>query len=320
VAAVRGHDLDQMTRDAIESVGGMDAVVHEGETVFVKPNMVTLPWASRAYNPFQLGECTKPEILIAVVDECLRAGAREVTVGDGSQMPRFDWAGATTLDGARNLVDELAGLSARYGRPVRLACLDTDTPEWIEVPTGISLGTVAVSSLVTRADRVISVPVAKTHRWAYLTLSLKNFIGITPLERYGWGGSETTRVRLHSNDSSPRGFGRLFVDLAHAASPDLAIIDFSIGMEGNGPSSSTGGTPVDVSARLGSWLVLASTDPTAADATAARVMGLEEPFASEILTMAQDAGLGQICESGIELVGARLQDLRIDWRPAQPAN
>jgi hypothetical protein len=49
-------------------------------------------------------------------------------------------------------------------------------------------------------------------------------------------------------------------------------------------------------------------------------MGLEEPFVSEILTMAQDAGLGQICESAIELIGARLQDLRIDWRPAQPAN
>ena len=53
----------------------------------------------------------------------------------------------------------------------------------MEVPNGISLGRVAVSSLVLNADRVISVPVAKTHSWAYLTLSLKNFIGITPLER-----------------------------------------------------------------------------------------------------------------------------------------
>ena len=319
VAAARGTDLGEMTRMALAALGGIGAVVHEGESVFVKPNMVTLPWASSSYNPFRLGECTKPEIVIAVVEECLRAGAREVVVGDGSQMPRFDWSGAMTLDGSRNLAGEAARLGAVYGRPVRLACLDVDTPEWIDVPTGTSLHSVAVSSLVARADRVISIPVAKTHRWAYLTLALKNFIGITPLARYGWGGQETSRVALHSNDPTPRGFGRLFVDIAHAVQPDLALIDFSIGMEGNGPSQSAGGTPVDMRTRLGSWLVLASTDPVAADATAARVMGLEAPFAPEILTMARDAGLGIMCEPSIELLGARLDDLRVRWTAAQPA-
>jgi uncharacterized protein (DUF362 family) len=72
-------------------------------------------------------------------------------------------------------------------------------------------------------------------------------------------------------------------------------------------------------ARLGSLLLLASTDPVAADATAARVMGLEEPFASEILAMARDAGLGVLCAPSIELVGARLEDLRVPWTAAQPA-
>jgi uncharacterized protein (DUF362 family) len=179
---------------------------------------------------------------------------------------------------------------------------------------------VAVSSLVLRADRVISIPVAKTHRWAYLTLALKNFIGITPLARYGCTGQVTSRVALHSNDAAPRGFGRLFVDLAHAAGPDLALIDFSIGMEGNGPSSDLGGLPVDMRERLGSWLLLASTDAAAADATAARVMNLETPFVNEILTMAAEAGMNEICETSIELVGARLSDLRVRWQAAQPAN
>jgi uncharacterized protein (DUF362 family) len=161
--------------------------------------------------------------------------------------------------------------------------------------------------------------VAKTHRWAYLTLALKNFIGITPLARYGWTGSETTRVLLHRGDPSPRGFGRLLVDVASAVRPHLSIVDFSIGMEANGPSQSTGGRAVDMRARLGSWLLLASTDPVAIDATAARVMGLEEPFASEILAMARDAGLGVLCAPSIELVGARLEDLRVPWTAAQPA-
>ncbi len=310
-----------MTRSALEAIGGIGTVVHEGESVFVKPNMVTLPWSAAGYNPFRLGECTKPEIVVAVVEDCLRAGAREVVVGDGSQMPRFDWSGAVTLDGSTNLIREAARLNGRYPGKVRLVCLDVDTPAWVDVPTGTSLGHVAVSSLVTSADRVISIPVAKTHKWAYLTLSLKNLVGITPLARYGWVNSGNyDRVLLHRNDARPTGFGRLFVDLAHAAQPDLAIVDFSIGLEGDGPSTSTGGIPLDVATRLGSWLVLASADPVAADATAARVLGQEDPYVGDILRMAHLAGMGAICTESIEIVGARLDDLRLDWRRARVAS
>lgn len=318
VAAARGTDLQVMTREVLGRLGGIETVVREGETVFIKPNMVTLPWADARNNPFRLGECTKPEILVAVAEECLRAGASQVVIGDGSQVPRFDWSRAVSLDGTTNLVREAARLSEQYGREVRLACLEVDTPEWVMVPTRISLGQVAVSSLVLDADRVISVAVAKTHQWAHLTLSLKNFIGITPLERYGWmTQGNYDRVFLHRNDPTPEDFGRLYMDLARAAQPDLAIIDFSIGMEGNGPTSGNGGQPVDMMSRLGSWLLLASTDPVAADATAARVMGHEATYVGRILTMAQEAGMGAICPQSIELLGAELEDLRVDWQPAQ---
>lgn len=320
VAAVRGSDLAAMTRDALARLGGIETVVHSGESVFIKPNMVTLPWASSSYDPFRMGECTKPEILVAVAEECLRVGASEVVIGDGSQMPRFDWSLATTLDRSTHLAREADRLSTRYGRTVRLACLDVDTPRWVKVPTANSLGRVAVSSLVIDADRVISVPVAKTHRWARLTLSLKNFIGITPLARYGWyDGGNHDRAALHSNDYSLRGFTQLYLDIVNAVRPDLAIIDLSIGMEGNGPSSSLGGRPVDMKDRLGAWLLLASTDLVAADATAARVMGHEKAFVEPALVLAQQANLGAVCEPSIELLGARLSELRVTWAPADPA-
>jgi uncharacterized protein (DUF362 family) len=317
VAVSRGTDLDAMTREVLERLGGIQTVVAEGESVFIKPNMVTLPWASPSWSPFVGGECTKVEILVTLAEECLRVGASAVTIGDGSQMPRFDWGLATTLDGTTNLARQADRLSAQYGRTVRLACLDVDSPRWIDVPSGTSLGTLAVSSLVLDADRVISVPVAKTHRWAHLTLALKNFIGITPLARYGWQSQGNyDRVFLHQNDRGPEGFGRLYIDLARAAAPDLAIVDFSVGMEGNGPTSDAGGTPVDMRSRLGSWLLLASTDAVAADATAARVMSHEAAYVGEILPMARADGMGAICPSSIEMVGAELEDLRVAWRPA----
>jgi uncharacterized protein (DUF362 family) len=318
VAAVRGSDLYTMTHDALKAIGGIQSIVNPGETVFIKPNMVTLPWASQGRNPFAIGECTKPEIIVAVATECLRAGAAEVIIGDGSQMPRFDWSLATTLDGSTDLVAEAARLSDEHKGKVTLACLEVDTPEWVEIPTGISLGKVAISSLVTQADRVVTIPVLKTHRLARLTLSLNNFIGITPLRRYGWKNEPNyNRVFLHKNDSTPQAVAQLYLDITRAVKPDLAIIDASIGLESNGPTTSFGGTTVDMKDRLGSWLLLASTDPVAADATAARVVNHDVAYVDGILTMAHELGLGVISEESIEIVGEKLNDLRVEWSPAE---
>ncbi|MHC4518700.1 MAG: hypothetical protein ACYTAS_08950 [Planctomycetota bacterium] len=90
VAAIRGDNLDAMTRDALDALGGIRTVVKKGETVFIKPNFVTIPWANDN-RCFHAGECTKPEIVIAVMEECLKAGAAKVVVGEGSHLPTFDW-------------------------------------------------------------------------------------------------------------------------------------------------------------------------------------------------------------------------------------
>ncbi len=315
VAAVRGHNLDSMTRDAIDALGGMRTVVHEGETVFIKPNFVTLPWAKHN-KCFHVGECTKPEIVIAVAEECLKAGAAEVIIGEGSQLPKFDWQYAITLDGKTNLVKEAARLSSKYKGKVTLACLETDSPGWVEVPSRTRLNTVAVSSLVTKADKVISIPVAKTHSWAQLTLALKNFIGVTPLARYAQLIDNTWWNRGTFDHSSPEAIAQVYLDIVKAVKTHLSIVDFSIGLEGDGPSKRQGGTTVDMKQRLGSWAVIASRDIMAADATAARVMSHDVTKVKQ-LTMGFQMGLGEIRESSIEVVGEKLDNLRVAWKPAR---
>ena len=316
VAAVRGDDLPTMTRDALAAVGGVAAIVQPGETVFIKPNLVTIGWARFNRNPFPLGECTKVEIITAVTEECLKAGATEVIIGDAAQMSTFSWEYATTLDGATNLVAEAKRLSSEYQGKVTLACLDADSPEWVDVPSRSSLGTIAVSSLAARADRVISIPVLKTHQWTRLTASLKNFVGVTPLVRYGArtdGGA--ARMKLHT---IPEGIEQVFLDIVAALKPDLAIIDASICVEGSGPQAGGNqGITVDMRERLGSWLVLASTDLVAADTTAARIIS-QDLSTIPHLKMAYDQGLGEMREQAIEIVGASLKDLRVDWTPAKP--
>ena len=319
VSIISGNNLDHMTRDAIEAIGGIGSIVNEGETVFIKPNFVTFPWAS-TNNCFSNGEVTKTEIIIAVTEECLKVGAAEVIIGEGSHLPTFDWNYATTLDQSTDLVTAAENLTLKYNGKVTLACLEVDSPEWVEVPSRTYLEKIAIYSMVSRADRIISIPVAKTHSWAELTLGLKNFIGITPLERYGtWVNDSHWDRGYHLDHSSPEAIAQIYLDIVDAIKPDLTIVDFSIGIEGDGPTVGSGGLKVNMKERLGSWVVLASTDIMAADATTARIMSYNVPNVKQ-LRMGYDMGLGEIREESIEIVGERIENVRVDWLVANLRN
>jgi uncharacterized protein (DUF362 family) len=315
VAAIRGDNLDAMTRDAIDALGGIQTIVNKGETVFIKPNFVSIPWA-KDNKCFHAGECTKPEIIIAVMEECLKAGAAEVIVGEGSHLPKFDWQYAVTLDGNTNLVREAKQLNSKYDGKITLACLETDSPGWIEVPSRTSLNKIAISSLVVNADKVISIQVAKTHSWAQLTLASKNFIGITPMSRYAQLIANTWWNRGTFDHSSPQAIAQVYLDIVKSKKIELSIIDFSICMEGDGPSRNNGGTTLNMKERLGSWAIIASTDIMAADATAARIMSHDTKKVKQ-LSMGFEMGLGEIREQSIEVLGEKLDNLRVEWKPAR---
>lgn len=309
VAAVRGANLYTMARDALAAFGGTEAWINPGETVFIKPNFGAFGMVK--YNPFQAGDATKPEIVIAVAEECLKAGAGEVIIGEAGQAYRFSWSEVVTLDGATNMAAEAARLEATYSGKVTLACLNSDSPDFDRIPSYSKLRLIRISSLVSRADRIISIPVIKTHRWTQITASMKNFVGVTSTEHYGFGIQ--WRFLLHD-----AGIEQCFLDIVNALRPDFAIIDASICCEGNGPHVMPGywGTTVDMRDRLGDWLLLASNDLAAADATAARVISHDVDQIRH-LNMAYDMGLGQIKEDKITLDGATLDELKVPWQPAE---
>lgn len=311
VAAIRGVDLYAMTREALAVFGGAEAIVSPGETVFIKPNFCTAGFLP--VDGVANGSCTKPDIVVAVAEECLKAGAGKVIIGDGGQAWSYSWESLHTLDGSTNLAEEANRLNAIYPEKLQLACLVADSPEWDAVPSlNTNLGEIYVSSLVSRADKIISVPVLKTHMMTQVTASLKNFVGVTSIDDYGYG--TPSRMKLHN---AVGGIEQCFLDVCGAIKPDFTIIDGSVCGEGNGPTIIPGvmGATVDMRDRLGEWLLLASDDLVAADATAARVISHDVSRISH-LTKAYDQGLGQIQEDLIEIVGASLDELRVEWQPA----
>jgi uncharacterized protein (DUF362 family) len=105
---------------------------------------------------------------------------------------------------------------------------------------------------------------------------------------YGWPKNE-----LHW-----RGIDNSIVDIALTRTPDLAVVDGIVGMEGDGPLN---GTPV------ASGVVVMGTDLVAVDATCCRLMQLD-PAKVPYLAMGARKKLGLLGEAFIEQYGEKIAD------------
>jgi uncharacterized protein (DUF362 family) len=308
VSVALGDDLDEITRGALAAIGGIETVVDPGDVVFIKPNAVSWGTGTIEDNVIVSGERTKPEIVMAVADECLRAGASRVILGEGGQSTRFTYPEAYYMDGSVKVKDAIAALNEEYGPKVSFVQTNSPAYPWFFVPSRTNLGQVAVSGPVMDADKVITIPVLKTHHSCAVTIAMKNFVGVTPTGLYG-----SWRYKLHLCDL---GMDQIIVDINRGIAPDLSFVDASIGAEGNAPSVGPDeGISVDMRDRVGSWAVLAGRDVVAVDCTATRMIG-HEPLWVHHLRWAYQQGLGELREEEIDLVGAQMEEIRMDWIPS----
>ncbi len=237
-----------------------------GRRVVLKPNLVEYH-RNKVIN-------THPHVVAADIELCRREGAAEVIVAEGPG----HWRNVEYLVQASGLGDVL--------RHYKVPFVDLNHDEPVK---SINLGRLTgleylyLSRTVASADVLISLPKLKTHHWAGATLSLKNLFGTLPGICYGWPKNE-----LHW-----RGIDNSIVDIALTRTPDLAIVDGIIGMEGDGPIN---GTPRPFGA------LVMGCDPLAVDATCCRLMRLR---ADKIgyLVMGYRKKLGLFRESEIQQFG-----------------
>jgi uncharacterized protein (DUF362 family) len=243
-----------------------------GKRVVLKPNLVEYH-RDKVIN-------TNPRVVGAVIDLCKKEGAREIIVAEGPG----HWRNVEYLVAASGLGDVLKQ------HDVPLVDLNHDEP--VKTPnlgrlTGMEY--LYLSKTIATAEVVISLPKLKTHHWAGATLSLKNLFGTLPGICYGWPKNE-----LHW-----RGIDNSIVDIALTRTPDLAIVDGIIGMEGDGP--------LNGSAKPMGVLVMGN-DLLAVDATCCRLMMLD-PERIGYLVLGANKRLGLLKAAEIRQIGATIESL-----------
>ena len=314
VSIIKGISIYAMTKKAIDLLGGMNSIVKPGNSVFIKPNYIT--GGLNGHDPVASGEIPHPEVVASVVEECLKAKAREVIIGEWVERPlKINFAGKEGKGGAqiKHLVDIL---NKKYGNKVYLVNLMEHTSYFKFFPSKTKLGFLAIPNIVAEADVIISIPSLKTHHNpSPVSLGMKNFMGIMPSVLYG-----EPRYKLHE-----AGVHQVIVDINKALHPDLTVISASYGMENRGASLHLGGKPVDVSNRIGGALVIAGRDPVATDATATRLISkswnpkprdvnLGTPWYVHHIRMAYEQGLGTLDSSKIVIEGEKLENVLMNWQ------
>ena len=283
VGVAKGSTPYAATTRAVEASREWPSDRIAGKRVVIKPNLVMPETADS-------GVTTDPDVVRALVDMALDDGAAEVLIVEGGVGgPNFSACG----------YDFFAGYDPR----VRLVDLNEEEHTFAEVPGGMTYQKLYLPSVLLDDDTVlISAAKLKTHSHTHATLSMKNLIGLAPVENYRYPPEEW-RFGLHD-----RGISQAIVDLNLLRPIDFAVVDGYWAMEGDGPVS---GTPVYLKK------VVAGRNPVAVDRVCLEIAKIPQLGVMH-LTYASRKGLGPSQMSEITVQGSIFPYSLFEWPPDLP--
>jgi uncharacterized protein (DUF362 family) len=288
VALAHGEDRRKNVYTALKTIDGeLQAKMKGKKYVVIKPNFVnTVNQMAASHADAMRGildylaESFKGPVVIA-----------EASAGDTKNAYENFKYGALTSEYARQQL-KLIDLNDE-GKFDRVALLDSNLHI---VPCRIA------ARLVDPEAFVISSAVLKTHNTVIASLSIKNMVLGAPLhqatnETPRWNEKRKFHVGLRQTHYN-------MMVTAQRLNWGASLIDGYEGMEGNGPSS---GTPVP------SRIAVASVDYVSADRIAAETMGVDPEWLGYLKYCGQ-LGLGQFDGSKIDVVGAKVADVKKSYR------
>ncbi len=281
VVGVRGGDRYSTVRHAVEKLLELEALRSHADVATLKVNFVDVRYPLA---------CTHPDAVKAVVDVLRMVGfsgfviAEESSVGDATEAFRsFGY-----FDAFRGYSDvELVDIGRLSG---------DDNPD---IPVKIfrwDRGSMVIKThgYLVNAPFLVSIGPPKTHDTVIVTLSVKNVAMALPKGR--------EKAKVH------QGYGIININiavLAHLRMADMAVIDGSVGMEGDGPVYGV--------AKPWGW-VFASHDSVALDSIVSYLMGFHPYEVGYLYTLHKVWGY-TINPELIKTVGFTFSGARTEFAP-----
>jgi uncharacterized protein (DUF362 family) len=267
---------DDVSYDAVK--GALDLIgdeVHipDDKPVLIKANMVS---------PTVELSATPVTAIRATMDFLQEKGVEKFTIVEGTAVDS-DTMGGFQRYGYFSLREDydVEFMDLNADKSVLFECLDDNLN-----PANIRLAKTLFDSYI------VSVTRMKTHSQVIATLSVKNLaVGSIINDDRRLRSAGPSDVRLFSHEPKP--LNLTLARLNKTLSPDLAVIDGVVGMQGNGPVS---GFPIS------SDVALASTNPLAADIVGTQVMGLDWRTIGYLWYLTQ---LRELDVDDIEVVGEK---------------
>lgn len=279
VVLIAGNDRREMVREALTRLGdSFTEKIKAARQIFIHPNLVT---------HFRKAATTDVEAVRGVVDHVSLVRSDTIIIGDAA------------FHGTKKAFEKLGYESlARSGNIKLIDLNDDETIESFAYTADLEKRPLPFSKTVASSDMNIVVVPAKMHSYYIVSLSIKTHIVGSEVVKKSPFGIHARWPWLHT------GYRPAHLTLAdvypeHPA--QLAIIDGTRAMEGNGPAS---GNAVDLG-----W-VCASYNPVAADALAAWLMGFEPYEDIGYLYHLEEKGFGPVKIEDMIINGADPAPLR----------
>jgi uncharacterized protein (DUF362 family) len=241
-----------MLHAGLEAWGGLEVLNMDGKKVLIKVN-------GAFARPPEDATTTNPDLVAEAVRQCLAAGASRVTV--------FDHILQDLPDQTMQANGIAPAVQAAGAELVAYAVRKPGSARAIQIPGASALPSVDILEEIFLNDLIINMPKAKHHGGAGLSLSMKNFIGVTK-----------DMGRMHGVD-----LHQAIAELSTVVRPALVITDATNILLDHGP-----GGPGKV-ANPGQ--VIIGRDPVAVDSYACGLFG-KAPSSIGYISHGERLGLG----------------------------
>lgn len=212
VSIIQGDNIYAMLMEGLKLLGGLERLDIKGKSILIKPNIV---------NRYPSPANTNPLVIKYLIQLLRESGASQILIGDMSAI----FALPTKKNAMKSGIFEVIQAEGASFVPF-------EDHGWVEVeiPEGRFVKKAMVSEIIFTVDRVINVPVIKTHSYANYSISLKNFIG-------------AIHARQRPYFIAPEFWDEIVAELNAAYTPHLNILDGTKIFIKKGPTKGTIASP-----------------------------------------------------------------------------